>query len=129
MSLTPEQEAALARFNRRFRIKPTGLLEWPRDLSKHVDPFGDCQDFAKTVKAILGVKFPKAIVWRCWSPQNGRIPRHAVLWVKGKGYIDSTERKWRDTPAPHRKAWPVGTLPAVAALAFVAGQAWLRGWW
>ena len=117
-------------FRSRFKIVPTSLFGLPRDLSKGDKPLeGDCQDFAKTVKRILGVKFPDAIMWRCWSPQNGRIPRHAVLYVKGKGWIDSTERKWRDTPAPHRKAWPVGTVPAVAVLAFVAVQAWLRGWW
>jgi hypothetical protein len=127
--MKPDQEAAIARFNRDFRIVPTSLFDPPSSLSMIDQPRGDCQDYAKTVKAILGVKFPQAVVWRCWSPINGRIPRHAVLWVKGKGYIDSTERKWRDTPAPHRKAWPVGTVPAVAALAFVAVQAWLRGWW
>ena len=124
--MTPEQQAALARFNRDFRIKPTSLLGLPRDLSRVEKPRGDCQDYAKTVKAIVGAKFPKAIVWRCWSPQNGRIPRHAVLWVKGKGWIDSTERKWRDKPAPHKLAWPVGTVPLVAVLAVFG---WLRGWW
>ncbi len=121
----------LAELNRRFRIVKTGLLSLPRDLSgvpMGHPVTGDCQDYAKTVKRILGVKFPGAVVWRCWSPQNGRIPRHAVLWVRGRGWIDSTDRTWRDTPAPHRRAWPVGTVPLVAALAFVAGQAWVRGW-
>jgi len=110
----------LDQFNKRFKIVPTSLVGLPRDVSKDEKPTGDCQTYAKSVKAIIGVKFPKAIVWRCWSPINRRIPRHAVLWVKGKGWIDSTERKWRASPSPHRRAWPVGTVPLVAALAFVA---------
>ena len=119
----------LAEFNRRFRIVPTSLIGLPRDLSKGDKPLdGDCQDFARTVRKIMGVKPWEAVVWRCWSPQNGIIPRHAVIWVKGRGWIDSTNREWRDTPAPHRKAWPVGAVPVIAALASIAGQAWLRGW-
>jgi hypothetical protein len=112
----------LAELNRRFRIVPTSLLGFPRDLSNSTKPEGDCQTYAKTVKAILGVKFPQAIVWRCRSPQNGLLPRHAVLWVKGRGFIDSTRREFRDSPAPHRRAWPVGT-PALVGLA-VAAKAW-----
>jgi hypothetical protein len=115
----------LGEFNRRFRIVPTSLLGRPRDLRNAPKPQGDCQDYAKTVKAIEGASFPRAIVWRCWSPINGKIPRHAVLWVKGKGWIDSTERKWRKTPAPHKKAWPVGA-PIVIGLA-AAARFW--GWW
>jgi hypothetical protein len=109
----------LAEFNRRFRIVPTSLFGLPRDLSKAAKPEGDCQDYAKTVKAILGVKFPQAIVWRCWSKQNGVLPRHAVLFVRSKGWIDSTRREWRDSPAPHRRAWPVGT-PALVGIAVTA---------
>jgi hypothetical protein len=118
--VTEKGEAmTLAEFNRRFRIVPTSLFGLPRDLSNAAKPEGDCQSFAKTVKAILGVKFPQAIVWRCWSPVNGVLPRHAVLYVKGHGWIDSTEREWRDSPAPHRRAWPVGT-PALVGLAVAA---------
>ena len=115
----------LEEFNRRFKIVPTSLLSLPRDLSdKGPDAKleSDCQTYAKTVKRILAVKFPRAIVWRCWSPVNGTIPRHAVLYVKGKGWIDSTRREWRDSPAPHRRAWPVGT-PAIVGLAVAAK------WW
>ena len=50
------------------------------------------------------------------------LPRHAVLWVKGRGWIDSTNREWRATPAPHKRAWPVGA-PALVGLA-VAAKAW-----
>jgi hypothetical protein len=119
VSMTPEREAALARFNRDFRIVPTSLFNLPRDLRGVEKPEDDCQSFAKTVKAILGVKYPQAIVWRCWSKQNGFLPRHAVLFVRGKGWIDSTRREFRDSPAPHRRAWPVGT-PALVGLAATA---------
>ena len=117
---------ALARFIAAFRIVPTSLFNWPRDLIRDPKPRGDCQDFAKTVRKSMGVKPWEAVVWRCWSPQNGLIPRHAVLWVKGHGWIDSTERQWRASPAPHRRAWPVGT-PAILAVAFIVGRLW--GWW
>jgi hypothetical protein len=118
----------LAEFNKRFRITKTSLLGLPRDLSdtpKDQPVKGDCQDYARTVRKIMDVKPWEAVVWRCWSPQNGLLPRHAVIWVKGHGWIDSTERKWRDSPKPHRRAWPVGT-PAILALAY-----WARwwGWW
>lgn len=115
--------------NRRFKIVPTSLFTLPRDLSKTPEgqPVeGDCQDYAKTVRRILKVKPWQAIVWRCWSPQNGLLPRHAVLWVKGKGWIDSTDREFRRTPAPHKRAWPVGT-PFIAFLIwqFCIFKGWL----
>ena len=92
--------------NRRYKIVPTSLLGLPRDLSDATPGAalqGDCQDYARTVRSIMGVKPWEAVVWRCWSPQNGILPRHAVIWVKGHGWIDSTEREWRDSPAPHRR--------------------------
>ena len=113
----------LAEFNARFRIVDTSLFNLPRDVRN--DPKGDCQSYAKTVKKIEGVKFPKAVVIRCWSPQNWKppfLPRHAVLWVKGKGFIDSTRREYRKWPWPHVPAWPVG-FPVVL------GVAWAAKWW
>jgi hypothetical protein len=122
VSMTP----LLARFIAAFKIVPTSLLDWPRDLSDHPEPRGDCQDFGKTVARIEGVKFPRAIMIRCWSPQNLRkfpfVPRHAVLWVKGKGFIDSTVREYRKTPWPHIPAWPVGA-PVIVALVWAAKTA------
>jgi hypothetical protein len=113
----------LARFITAFKIAPTSLLDWPRDLSDHPEPSGDCQDFAKTVARIEGVKFPRAVMIRCWSPQNLRkfpfVPRHAVMWIKGKGFIDSTVREYRKWPWPHIPAWPVGA-PLVATVAWSA---------
>lgn len=116
----------LAEFNKRFRITKTGLLGWPRDLSNDAKPEGDCQDYAKSVARIEGVRFPKAIMIRCWSRRNGPLPRHAVMWIKGKGFIDSTVREYRKTPLPHIPVWPVGS-PAVVAAVYTLGV--LRGWW
>ena len=116
---------ALARFVVAFKIIPTSLFGLPRDMSDDPEPRGDCQDFAKTVKRIEGVKFPKAIVIRGWSPLNWKppfLPRHAVLWVKGKGFIDSTRREYRKWPWPHIPAWPVGAP-------VVLGVAWAAKWW
>lgn len=95
---------ALDYLNARFKIVPTSLLGLPRDLSDHAPDDvleGDCQTYAKTVRGIMArehrIKPWQAIVWRCWSPQNGILPRHAVIWVKGYGWIDSTRREWRDS--------------------------------
>lgn len=119
------RQVTLSEFNIRFRIVPTSLFGLPRDLSKTqpgVPANGDCQDYARTVRKIMRVKPWEAIVWRCWSPVNGALPRHAVIWVKGHGWIDSTRREWRDSPAPHKRAWPVGA-PALVGLA-VAAKMW-----
>lgn len=125
----PMPEMTIEDLNRRFKIVPTSLFTLPRDLSKTPggQPLeGDCQDYAKTVRRILKVKPWQAIVWRCWSPQNGLLPRHAVIWVKGYGWVDSTRREWRDSPTPHRRCWPVGA----PAIAFVIWQIGLYlGWW
>ena len=80
----------LDEFNRRFKIVPTPLISWPRDLSATPpgEPVeGDCQDYGKTVKKIEG-RF--GIMIRCWSKEgNPRwLPRHAVMWIRGKGFID-----------------------------------------
>lgn len=133
MSMKP----ATASFIGAFTYERGPLLQPWRDLSRDTFPTGDCESFAWTVlkletggtlPAIKALVTRKAAIWRCWSPVNGVAPRHAVLRI-GERWIDSTNREWRDTPAPHRKAWPVGTVPAFAALAVIAGQAWLRGWW
>lgn len=109
MSMSPE----LARFIVAFKIVPTSLISLPRDLSNDPSPRGDCQDFAKTVKRIEG-RF--GIMIRCWSKTSFPIPRHAVMWIKGKGFIDSTHREYRRTPWPHFPLWPVGTPFIAAAL-------------
>jgi len=125
--MTPEErEAALARFIDEFEIVPTSLIDPPSNLSMIDQPRGDCQDFGRTVKEILGVKFPRAIMIRCWSPQNFKafpfVPRHAVMCIKGRGCIDSTYRDFRKTPLPCIPAWPVGTLVVVGLT--LAARAW-----
>lgn len=127
MSLADEK---LAKFNDEFVIVDTSLLNWPRDKSDDEHPEGDCQDYTKSVRKTIRAALGNWLVWRCWSPQNWKkfpyVPRHAVLWVRGKGWIDSTEREWRASPDPHTRAWPVGT-PAILWLVYTVGV--FRGWW
>lgn len=128
--MTTESFARAFRYNRGV---PFSVI---RDVSRNLEPQGACGAFAWSVLCIetggkpwRAILTGKAMLWRCKSPSNGTVPRHMVLWMRGKGFIDSTVREWRDAPAPHRKAWPVGAVPVVAALMVIAGQAWLRGWW
>jgi hypothetical protein len=130
---TMTEKLTLDEFNEHYRVVPTSLLGLPQDLS-HASPVeplqGDCQTYTRTVRKIVGAALCRALVWRCWSPQNWKkfpyVPRHAVLWVKGRGWIDSTEREWRDSPTPHTRCWPVGT-PAILWLLYTFGV--FRGWW
>lgn len=117
-------------FSLAFRYK----RDWPfsriRDVSRDLEPQGACGAFAWSVLCIetggkpwQAILTGKAIMVRCWSPQNLRkfpfVPRHAVMWIKGKGFIDSTVREYRKTPWPHIPAWPVGA-PLVVAVAYAA---------
>jgi len=120
--MMPTTVERLAWFNKHYKIVDTGLLELPDDLSDFDEDQmntaeppdwlkGDCQTYGRTVKNIVGAKFPKAIMFRCFSTtSNPRwLPRHAVLWVKGRGWIDSSNRKWRNSPLPNCiPIWPVG---------------------
>lgn len=121
----------LAWFNRTFKIIDTGLLELPEDLSdfdEDAELEGDCQTYAKTVKNIVGAKFPRAIMFRCFSTTSNLrwLPRHAVLWVRGFGWIDSSNRKWRNSPLPNCwPIWPVG-FPLIAFTIYTTA-AWF-GW-
>ena len=128
----PSQDLTLEELNAEYEVVDTSLWDWPVDLTE-AEPGtpleGDCQTYAKTVKGIEGVSFPKAIMIRCWSPLNRKtfpyFPRHAVMFIWGKGFIDSTNREYRWTPWPHIPAWPVGFLIALPLLQL--GE-WL-GWW
>ena len=101
------------------RTKPVSLI---RDVSRDLEPQGACGTFAFSVlnietggKPWRAILTGRALLWRCWSDKNGAIPRHAVLYLRGKGYIDSTRREWRSSPKPHRRAWPVG-FPVLVGL-------------
>jgi hypothetical protein len=122
----PMTTEAFCRAFRYVRGKPFSLI---RDVSRDEEPQGACGTFAWSVLSLETGGHPwrailtgKAMLWRCKSPSNATIPRHAVLWLRGKGWIDSTVREWRDSPAPHRRAWPVGT-PALVGVA-VAAKVW-----
>ena len=81
-------------------------------------PVGDCEDFARTVAQLYYGGTTEELVRQmqkgnvkfilCWSPSNGWIPRHTIVWIRGKGYVDSTKRIFRPDPKPHKKAfrWP-----------------------
>ena len=78
--------------------------------------YGDCDDFALTVAHTMAGGWLKlwwkvltfqCVFWLVKSPSNGIFPRHVVLWYRGRGWIDSTERAWRDTPAPHKLRLPL----------------------
>lgn len=121
MSMTTEQLA------RAFRYRKGSILSPWRDVSRDEEPSGDCQDWCWSVlcieaggklRALLAMLTFRAVIWRAYSPVNGAIPRHAVLWLRGKGYIDSSDRYWRPSPKPHRPVYPAG-LPVLLALAFL----------
>lgn len=116
---------------RRFRYRGGSLLAPWRDIRG--DATGDCQDVCWTVllietgsvpKALLALLTLRAVIWRCWSPVSGVIPRHAVLRYRGN-FIDSTTRYWRPDASPHRRAYPVG-LPVLIGLAWAAK---MFGYW
>ncbi|MGL6208708.1 MAG: hypothetical protein ACRC14_02620 [Paracoccaceae bacterium] len=120
--MTPET----ADFIRRFRYRRSGFPGAFRDIRKSAE--GQCQDFAWTVlileiggklQALKALLTGRAMIWRAKSPVNGLIPRHAVLWLRGAGYIDSTNREWRTSAAPHELWWPCG-LPVILAVGFAA---------
>lgn len=77
---------------------------------------GDCNDFATTVlvlteggwlRAIWSLITFQAVFWLVHSPSNRLLPRHVILWHRHYGWIDSTNREWRDTPAPHTRIMPL----------------------
>lgn len=88
---------------------------------------GDCNDFALTVLLLLEggwwgaikalITF-RAVLWLVWSPSNGVFPRHVVLYHADHGWIDSTNRKWRDIPEPHTRCIPL-VSPWVLFMALV----------
>lgn len=114
-------------FAKAFRYRKGSILSPWRDVSRDAEPSGDCQDLCWSVlcleaggklRALLAMLTFRAVIWRAYSPVNGAIPRHAILWLRGKGYIDSSDRYWRPSPKPHRPVYPAG-LPVLLALAFL----------
>ena len=119
-----------ADFSLAFRYRNGSIIAPWKDVSRDDEPQGDCQDFAWSVliletgskaKALLALLTLRAMIWRCHSPANGILPRHAVLRYRGQ-FIDSTVREWRASPSPHKKRWPVG-LPVLVGLLGLFGLA------
>lgn len=103
-----------ADFIARFKYRKGLPSLFGRDIRKTA--MGDCGAFAWTVLLILEGGFVgavkaqitgKAKLVRVKSPVNGTIPMHVALWHRNYGWIDSSNREWRDTPAPHRIVWPL----------------------
>lgn len=118
-----------ADFIARFKYRKGLPSLFGRDIRKTA--IGDCQDFSWTVliletggklQALKAMLTFRAVIWRCWSPQNGLIPRHAVLQYRGN-FIDSTTRYWRANATPHRRAYPTG-LPVLIGLAAALWGLW-----
>lgn len=82
----------------------------------------DCDDFSWSLlchleggelQALKALLSGKATLWRVRSPVNKTIARHVALQWNGS-WIDSTNRDWRDDPAPHvpvRKLRLITLLP------------------
>ena len=116
-------------FAKAFRYKRGVPFSIIRDASRDLEPQGACGTFAWSVlnietggKPWRAILAGKAMLWRCKSPANGAVPRHMLLWMRGKGYIDSSDRFWRDSPAPNRLRWPAGA-PVIVALVWAAKTA------
>jgi hypothetical protein len=102
-------------FLRKYKYKKTivFLLGW-----KNIEraPYeGNCTDFAWTValleagsvwKLVWWTLTLRAVFWLTWSEKNTVAPRHTILYVRGKGYIDSTYRYWRPN-AIHTRVLPL----------------------
>ncbi|NJM13634.1 MAG: hypothetical protein HC889_18825 [Synechococcaceae cyanobacterium SM1_2_3] len=123
-------------FAKGFKYDGGSLIAPWKDARKKMK--GDCQDFAWTVllietggklQALLAILTLRAMIWRCWSPVNGAVPRHAALRLRGKGWIDSTEREWRDTVSPHKKAWPAGLPVVLGIAALIWAPEWMAFAW
>jgi len=77
---------------------------------------GDCDDFALSValritgdvwRFILALITFRVTFWLVFSPSNKFWPRHVAVWIKTHGWIDSTNRTWRNHPAPHKRFIPL----------------------
>ena len=97
-----------------YRKGPTFIEGWQR--IDNDDYAGDCNHFALTVlileeggwlRAMLAVLTFRAVFWLTYSPSNKLFPRHVVLHYRPKGWIDSTVREWRASPAPHKRILPL----------------------
>jgi len=78
-------------------------------------PAGVCTDFAWTMawleagsflKLLWNLITFKMVFWLVHSKENKILPRHVVLYYRGKGWIDSTFPFWRDK-LYHTKVLPL----------------------
>lgn len=123
-----------ADFIKRFRYRKGRPNLFGRDIRKTA--VGDCTSFAWSVLLILEDGFlgavkaqitGKAMLWRVKSPVNGFLPRHVAL-RHYNAWVDSTDRKFRETPFPHKLMWPLWCEKA-ALFAAIAINARMWGLW
>ena len=112
---------------RRFRWTADRVEGW-RILDAHTGPLtGDCDDFAITALWIMAGRSRlrmwwllitmQAAVWHCTS---GRGEPHAVLWLRGHGWIDNIYPDW-SARARHKRRfpWPWPIIPVKLILGAV----------
>lgn len=100
-----------------FRYDKGSSIEGWKDIRK--SKTGDCNDFALSVlllecdgwlRSIWMIITMRAVFWLVRSPSNIRsesFSKHIALWHHKKGWIDSTNRKWRSSVNPHQKRIPL----------------------
>lgn len=104
----------LKRFVQRFMYVPEKKDSYRLLLDEDGLLMGDCDDFALTASYIMsGEKKWKMwwnlitfqhVIWSCKSHTSGN--RHAVLWVRGEGWIDNIYPYFRDKSI-HKKVVPM----------------------
>lgn len=105
--MTPDQ------FKDHFNYYRGTLLDGYRDVRGSLS--GDCDDYAWSMliiltgsktKALKALMTGKAKFIRAKSPVNKIVPRHVVLQWNDL-YTDSTNREFRESPAPHVKKYTI----------------------
>lgn len=104
---------AIADLNSRYTWTQKGTIgaSW-RIMKDTVGPLeGDCEDYALTVLWLLcersGLRFWKMLLkgdaklYVALTQPGNLLSAHAMLWVKGKGWIESTHRTW-SAAAPYK---------------------------
>lgn len=104
----------------RFRYKRDGFDTWRiLKTDKHGLALGDCDDFAITALYLESGRSLKRMWWNLltlqaaiWMVQTVEGEYHAVLWVRGKGWIDNIVPLWREE-CGYKRLWP-WPWPAIA---------------
>lgn len=96
-----------------YRKGPTFIDGW-----RVVEKYGDCGTFALTVaykeadqswiKLWFKVLTFQTTFWLVKSPSNTMLPRHVIVYIRGKGWADSTfPKSFHNSAEPHKKVLPL----------------------